>query len=93
LILVAIPRLGAGTVRNSQLSLAKFGWGFLFSAEWKSGHPNPTVALSSVYGTLVSTIIGDGPRGAAEQWSIALFQVELGRRRSSARSSATPSSC
>ncbi len=43
-------------VRTSHLSVSKFGFGFLFSQEW-----NPVTqefgALSSLYGTLVSTII------------------------------------
>jgi phosphate transport system permease protein len=43
-------------VRNSQLSLAKFGWGFLTSEAW-----NPVTedygAASSIFGTLVSTAI------------------------------------
>jgi len=75
LILVAILGLVLELVRNSQLSLAKFGWGFLFSAEW-----NPVTesygALSSVYGTLVSTIIAM-VLAVPLSVVIALFLVEL----------------
>ncbi len=75
LILVVILGLVLELIRNSQLSLAKFGWSFLFSAEW-----NPVTesygALSSVYGTLVSTVIAmilAVPLSVV----IALFLVEL----------------
>jgi phosphate transport system permease protein len=69
-------------IRNSHLSLAKFGLGFLTSSEW-----DPVTehfgAFSSVYGTAVSTIIAmiiAVPLGLV----IALFLVELAPPRISA---------
>ena len=56
--LVVLAALGilVELVRNSRLSLARFGWRFLASDEW-----NPVTgsfgALSSVFGTVVSTAI------------------------------------
>jgi phosphate transport system permease protein len=62
-------------IRNSQLSLQKFGVGFLFSQAW-----NPVRgdfgALSSIFGTVVSTVIAmilAVPLSVV----IALFLVEL----------------
>lgn len=61
--------------RNSQLSIHKFGWSFLTSTRW-----NPVEgqfgALSSIYGTVVSTLIAliiAVPMSLV----IALFLVEL----------------
>ncbi|HPQ70944.1 MAG TPA: phosphate ABC transporter permease subunit PstC [bacterium] len=75
LILVVVLGLVLELIRNSQLSLARFGWRFLLSADW-----NPVAesygALSSVYGTLVSTVIAmilAVPLSVV----IALFLVEL----------------
>ncbi len=76
---LAIPLLLGGIVfeliRNSRLSLERFGWGFLTSQAW-----NPVTgefgALSSLYGTTVSTVIAIVialPLGLV----IALFLVEL----------------
>ena len=62
-------------VHSSHLSIREFGFGFLFSQEW-----NPVTqefgALSSLYGTLVSTVIA---MGIAVPMSlvIALFLAEL----------------
>lgn len=61
--------------RHSQLSLQKFGWGFLTSTAW-----NPVTgeygALSSIYGTVVSTLIAL-ILAAPMSLVIALFLVEL----------------
>lgn len=69
-------------LRNSRLSLEKFGPGFLFSKEW-----NPVKqefgALSSLFGTIVSTLIAmllAVPLSVV----IALFLVELAPPRLSA---------
>ncbi len=61
--------------RNSQLSMRKFGWGFLTSSAWDpvSGHFG---ALSSIYGTLVSTAIAL-VIAVPMSLVIALFLVEL----------------
>ncbi len=42
--------------RHSQLALQRFGWGFLVSASWDPVREN-FGALSSIYGTVVSTLI------------------------------------
>ncbi len=75
LVLVIVFGLFIELVRNSQLSIGKFGWGFLWSTAW-----NPVTgefgALSSLFGTLVSTVIAmmlAVPMGLV----IALFLVEL----------------
>lgn len=61
--------------RNSQLSIHKFGFGFLTSANW-----NPVQsdfgALSSIYGTIVSTIIAL-LIAAPMSLVVAIFLVEL----------------
>ncbi|MCX6639466.1 MAG: phosphate ABC transporter permease subunit PstC [bacterium] len=83
---LTIPLLMIGIVfelvRNSRLSLAQFGFGFLTSKAW-----NPVTqdfgALSSMYGTAVSTLIAmliALPLG----FVIALFLVELAPPRLSA---------
>lgn len=83
---LVIPLLLAGIVfeliRNSRLSLERFGLGFLTSQNW-----NPVTgefgALSSLYGTAVSTLIAiliALPLGLF----IALFLVELASPRISA---------
>lgn len=64
---------------NSQLALQKFGWGFLVSAKWDPVREN-FGALSSIYGTVVSTFIAllvAVPAGLV----IALFLVELAPKR------------
>ncbi len=62
-------------VRNSRLSLARFGWRFLVSGEW-----NPVTgnfgALSSVFGTVVSTAIAM-VIAVPLSLMIALFLVEM----------------
>ena len=75
LVLVIVLGLFFELVRNSQLSIGKFGWSFLWSTAW-----NPVTgefgALSSLFGTLVSTVIAMTlavPMGLV----IALFLVEL----------------
>jgi phosphate transport system permease protein len=83
---LTVPLVMAGIlielVRNSQLSLAKFGLGFLVTNAW-----NPVTgefgALSSIFGTAVSTLIAmliAVPLGLV----IALFLVELASPRISA---------
>jgi len=74
-----IPLLMAGIllelIRNSKLSLAKFGLGFLTSNAWDPVAGN-FGALSSIYGTAVSTLIAlliAVPLGLV----IALFLAEL----------------
>jgi len=61
--------------RSSRLSIAKFGFGFLWSQAW-----NPVTqdfgALSSIYGTLVSTLIAM-VIAIPLSLAIALFLVEL----------------
>jgi phosphate transport system permease protein len=55
-VIVAVLGILFELVRNSQLSLSKFGWSFLTSEAW-----NPVTedygAASSIFGTLVSTAI------------------------------------
>ena len=62
-------------VRNSHLAISEFGLGFLTSQEW-----NPVTqefgALSSIYGTLVSTVIAM-MLAVPMSIVIALFLVEL----------------
>ncbi|MCG6962070.1 MAG: phosphate ABC transporter permease subunit PstC [Acidobacteria bacterium] len=79
LVLVSMTAIFVELVRNSRLSLAKFGWGFLTSAAW-----NPVTsdfgAASSIFGTLVSTAIAlliAVPLSLA----IALFLVEMAHPR------------
>ncbi len=75
LVLLIVLGVGVELVRNSTLALHRFGFGFLTSQHW-----NPAKgqfgAASSIYGTLVSTIIA---LGLAVPLSvvIALFLVEL----------------
>jgi len=75
--LVVLAALGifVELVRNSRLSLARFGWRFLTSGEW-----NPVTgsfgALSSVFGTVVSTAIAM-VIAVPLSLMIALFLVEL----------------
>lgn len=61
--------------KNSQLALQKFGWGFLASAKWDPVREN-FGALSSIYGTVVSTIIALLVAAPASL-VVALFLVEL----------------
>lgn len=61
--------------RNSQLSIHKFGLGFLTSAKWNPVQ-NDFGALSSIYGTVVSTIIAL-IIAAPMSLVVALFLVEL----------------
>ena len=74
-VLLAVAGLFVELVRNSRLSLARFGLGFVASSAW-----NPVTkdfgALSSIFGTLVSTVIA---MAIAVPLSlvIALFLVEL----------------
>jgi len=75
LILLSMAGIFIELLRNSQLALEKFGLGFLFSKSW-----NPVTqefgALSSIFGTLVSTLIAmiiATPLSVV----IALFLVEL----------------
>jgi phosphate transport system permease protein len=74
-ILIAVGAIFIGLVRESRLSLDKFGLGFLFSQEW-----NPVAgqfgAASSIYGTLVSTVISM-VLAVPLSIVIALFLVEL----------------
>ncbi len=62
-------------LRHSYLSLGRFGWGFLVSQTW-----NPVTqdfgAASSIYGTLVSTLLGM-LLAVPLSLVIALFLVEL----------------
>ena len=75
----AILALMAGILfelwRSSQLSMSRFGWKFLTSAAW-----DPVAgrfgALSSIYGTVVSTLIAL-VIAAPTSLVIALFLVEL----------------
>ncbi|WP_020678359.1 phosphate ABC transporter permease subunit PstC [Geopsychrobacter electrodiphilus] len=75
LVLIIVVGIFWELIRGSQLSLAKFGIGFLFSQAW-----NPVTgdfgAASSIFGTLVSTAIA---MCIAVPLSliIALFLVEL----------------
>jgi phosphate transport system permease protein len=75
IILVVVFGVFVELVRNSSLSIGKFGWRFLFSGEW-----NPVTeqygALSSVFGTVVSTIIAM-VLAVPLSVVIALFLVEL----------------
>ncbi len=75
LVLVIMAGFFVELVRNSSLSLSKFGPGFLFSQEW-----NPVTqefgALSSIFGTLVSTAIAM-IIAVPLSLVIALFLVEL----------------
>lgn len=75
LILLAVGAIFIGLVKESQLSLDKFGIGFLFSQAW-----NPVAqkfgAASSIYGTLVSTVISM-VLAVPLSIVIALFLVEL----------------
>ena len=65
--------------RSSQLSMSRFGWGFLTSSTWDpvAGHFG---ALSSIYGTVVSTLIAL-IIAAPTSLVIALFLVELAPKR------------
>ncbi len=75
LVLLAALGILVELVRNSGPSLAKFGWRFLVSSEW-----NPVTgrfgALSSVFGTLVSTAIAM-LIAVPLSLMIALFLVEM----------------
>jgi phosphate transport system permease protein len=75
LAFVIIAGIFIELVRNSRLSLAEFGWRFAFSSEW-----NPVTgeygALSSLWGTLVSTAIAL-TIAIPMSLVIALFLVEL----------------
>jgi phosphate transport system permease protein len=75
MIIVVMAGIVVELVRNSWLSLARFGLGFLFSADW-----NPVTerfgAASSIFGTLVSTLIAM-VIAVPLSLMIALFLVEL----------------
>lgn len=75
ILLVSMAGIAFELVRNSRLSIAKFGLGFLWSQSW-----NPVTqdfgALSSIYGTLVSTFIAMAI-AIPLSLTIALFLVEL----------------
>ncbi len=74
-VLVILSLMFILLIYNSRLAIAKFGFDFIFSAEW-----NPATheygALSSMYGTLISTVIA---MAIAVPMSvvIALFLVEM----------------
>ncbi len=55
-VIAAVLGIFFELVRNSQLSLAKFGWSFLTSEAWNPVTENYGAA-SSIFGTLVSTAI------------------------------------
>lgn len=75
LILVIVVAIFLGLVNESQLSLKKFGFGFLFSEAW-----NPVSeqfgAASSIFGTLISTVIAM-VLAVPMSIVIALFLVEM----------------
>lgn len=79
LILVLMAGVFADLVRHSRLSIAKFGWSFLWSGAW-----NPVTgdfgAASSIYGTFVSTIIAL-VIAVPLSLLIALFLVEVAHPR------------
>ena len=60
---------------NSQLSIQKFGWGFLSSSAWDPARSD-FGALSSIYGTIASTVIAL-VIAVPISLVIALFLVEL----------------
>jgi phosphate transport system permease protein len=74
-ILFSVAGIFLELVWESRLSLAKFGWSFLFTESW-----NPVTeifgAASAVYGTLVSTLIAL-VLAVPLSLVIALFLVEL----------------
>lgn len=75
LILILMAGIAFELWRNSQLSIHKFGWGFLTSSAWDPVKEQYG-ALSSIYGTVISTVIAliiAVPMSLV----IALFLVEL----------------
>ena len=74
-VLVSVGGLFVELLRNSRLSLAKFGFGFVASSAW-----NPVTkdfgALSSIFGSLVSTVLAM-VIAVPLSLVIALFLVEL----------------
>ncbi len=74
-LFLSMAGIVAELVVNSRLSLEKFGVGFLWSASW-----NPVThqfgALSSIYGTLVTTVIAMA-LALPLSLAIALFLVDL----------------
>lgn len=60
---------------KSQLSMHRFGWGFLVSSAWDPAH-GQFGALSSIYGTIASTVIAL-VIAVPMSLVIALFLVEL----------------
>ena len=75
LVILAALGILVELVRNSRVSLARFGWRFLVSGEW-----NPVTgsfgALASVFGTVVSTAIAM-VIAVPLSLMIALFLVEM----------------
>jgi phosphate transport system permease protein len=78
LILVLLVAIFAAMYQGSALSIEKFGWAFVTSADW-----NPVTeqygALSSIYGTVVSTVLAM-LLAVPLSLLIALFLVELAPR-------------
>jgi phosphate transport system permease protein len=75
LVLLLMAGILFELIRNSRLSIDKFGLGFLFSKEWNPVKEN-FGALTSIYGTLVSTAIAL-LIAVPLSLIIALFLVEL----------------
>jgi phosphate transport system permease protein len=78
LIFLVLVAIFVAMYRDSRLSMTTFGWGFIASKEW-----NPVTekygALSSIYGTVVSTLIAM-LLAVPMSILIALFLVELAPR-------------
>jgi phosphate transport system permease protein len=75
LILLVLAAIFAAMYRDSQLSIDKFGWGFLTSTHWDPAREQYG-ALTSIYGTLVSTLLAM-LLAVPLSILIAIFLVEL----------------
>jgi len=74
-VLLLIAAFFVRLVLSCRLSLGQFGWRFLITSDWDPGNGN-FGALSSLYGTLVSTAIAM-VIAVPLSLAIALFLVEL----------------